>query len=116
MSQYQETGISFDSAIEAGKFLTSQGFAVASEGYSKTCELTGDTIEASYVLTQGRCFVTMKPRRRIERAGRYLGEYRGLGVYELGGQLAAWTNDEHRVALALSYDTLKARIDLIVNG
>ncbi|QJD54478.1 hypothetical protein P9A30_gp36 [Sphingomonas phage Lucius] len=60
--------------------------------------------------------MTREETRRLERAGRYLGEYRGLGVYELGGQLAAWTNDEMRVALALSYDTLKLRIDAIVKG
>lgn len=62
MSKYQHIGVSFASAVEAGNFLREMGFESASEGYSKVCELTGETIEVSYTLTKGRCFISMKPR------------------------------------------------------
>jgi len=62
MASYQSTGISFATAMECGAFLTSQGFAPWSEGFTKVCDLDGETVDAGYTLTKGRCYLTMKHR------------------------------------------------------
>jgi hypothetical protein len=57
---YQLTGVSFVTAMEMGDFLSQQGFLPSSEGFFKFETLDNLRIDASYVLTMGRCYLKTK--------------------------------------------------------
>lgn len=82
MSAYQMTGISFATAMECGDWLRGQGFVVASEGYCRWCELTGDLIEVSFTLTNGRCYLTMKHRDPREHPKHWRSQVDAKGVMD----------------------------------
>lgn len=66
-----DTGISFQSAIEAGEFLISQGFTPCDGGFEKVNELNGGQIFASYVLTNRKCYVRVLDTTLAEAAGEW---------------------------------------------
>lgn len=55
--QWINSGLSFQTATEAGDFLMSQGFNVCPGGFERADDLDGGRVFASYVLTMGRCFI-----------------------------------------------------------
>lgn len=61
---YQMTGLTFTTAMECGEFLRKEGFTLSSEGYTKTNEM-GDRIDATFTLTMGRCFVSVREIKKF---------------------------------------------------
>lgn len=115
---YQQTGFSFQSTSELRTFVEGQGFVHHSDGWQKVCHLTGETIFASYTLTQGRVWLSILPRKRVTGVGEFIGVHRGVGVYAgkgMSAHLQAWEYDRNGdgifIGEAMMYKPLCALID-----